>query len=114
MKSDCSLFASHEDLHQISCQTKKTSSSYAEQSFLPYLKTQLHHANVSALCEMNMSRIAKKPLPDLTGEPVSEGASPQTISFHVTGRTWEEFLRVDENKMEPFRLLSDCIASLDV
>ena len=89
--------------------TEKTFSGYAEQSFLPYITAQLRHVKrVDVVWDEYIA------LKATTRSARGAGVRRRVSANNQLPRNWKEFLRVDENKVELFKFLSECIASLGV
>ncbi|KAL9954824.1 hypothetical protein ACROYT_G042404 [Oculina patagonica] len=91
--------------------TEKTFLGYAEQSFLPYIKAQLRHVK---RIDVVWDEYVANSLKATTRSGRGTGVRRRVSANNQLPRKWNEFLRVDENKVELFKFLSECIASLQV
>ncbi|KAK3737278.1 hypothetical protein QZH41_007347 [Actinostola sp. cb2023] len=92
-------------------ETEKTFSDYATKSFLRYIKGQLHHANrVDIVWDVYIENSLKATTRSTRGSGIRRRVQENT----QLPRNWPQFLRVDANKRELFRLLAECAASLDL
>ena len=91
--------------------TEKTFSGYAEQSFLPCLKTQLRHVK---RVDIVWDEYVGNSLKATTRSDRRAGVRRRVAANNQLPRNWKEFLRVDENKRERFKFLAESTSSLEV
>ena len=89
----------------------KTFSGYAEQSFLAYLKTQLHHVK---RVDIVGDEYVENSLKAITISDRGAGVRRRVAANNQLPRNWKEFLRVDENRCELFKFLAESTSSLEV
>ena len=91
--------------------TEKTFSRYAEQSFLPYVKTQLRHVK---RVDIVWAEYVENSLKATTRSDRGAGVRRRVAASNQLPRNWKEFLHVDENKRELFKFLAESTSSLQV
>ncbi|CAH3168150.1 unnamed protein product, partial [Porites evermanni] len=91
--------------------TEKTFSRYAEQSFLPYVKTQLRHVK---RVDIVWDEYVENSLKATTRSDRGAGVRRRVAANNQLPHNWKEFLRVDENKRELFKFLAESSSSLQV
>ena len=91
--------------------TEKTFSGYAEQSFLPYVKTQLRHVK---RVDIVWDEYVENSLKATTRSDRGAAVRGRVAANNQLPRNWKEFLRVDENKRELFKFLAESTSSLEV
>ena len=91
--------------------TEKTFSGYAEQSFLPYVKTQLRHVK---RVDIAWDEYVENSLKATTRSDRGAGVRRRVAANNQLPGNWKEFLRVDENKRELFKFLAESTSSLQV
>ena len=91
--------------------TEKTFSGYAEQSFLPYVKTQLRHVK---RVDIVWAEYVENSLKATTRSDRGAGVRRRVAANNQLPRNWKEFLHVDENKRELFKFLAESTSSLQV
>ena len=84
---------------------------YAEQSFLPYEKTQLRHGK---RVDIVWDEYVENSLKATTRSERGAGVRRRDTANNQLPRHWKEFLRVDENRRELFKLLAESTSSLEV
>ena len=88
----------------------KTFSDYAKQVFSPYIKSQLHHVNrVDVVWDEYFPESLKAETRRKRGKGVRRRVEPSSA---IPGK-WEEFLRIDGNKVELFSFLATSVTALD-
>ena len=90
---------------------EKTFSRYAEQSFLPYVKTQLRHVKH---VDIVWDQYVENSLKATTRSDRGAGVWRRVAANNQLPHNWEKFLRVDENKHELFKFLAESTSSLEV
>lgn len=98
-------------VNMIKPRTEKTFSGYAEQSFLPYLKTPLRHVK---RVDIVWDEYVGNSLKATTRSDRRAGVRRRVAANNQLPRNWKEFLRVDENKCELFKFLAESTSSLEV
>ena len=89
----------------------KTFSDYAKQVFSPYIKSQLHHVNrVDVVWDEYFPESLKAETRRKRGKGVRKRVEPSSA---IPGK-WEEFLRIDGNKVELFSFLATSVTTLDM
>ena len=91
--------------------TEKTFSGYTEQSFLPYVKTQLCHVK---RVDIVWDEYVENRLKATTRSDRGAGVQRRVAANNQLPRNWKEFLRVNENKRELFKFLAESTSSLQV
>ena len=91
--------------------TEKTFSGYAEQSFLPYVKTQLRHVK---RVDIVWAEYVENSLKATSRSDRGAGVRRRVAASNQLPRNWKEFLHVDENKRELFKFLAESTSSLQV
>ena len=89
----------------------KTFFRYAEQSFLPYKKSQLRHVKH---VDIVWDEYVENSLKATTRSKRGTGVRRRDTANNQLPRNWKEFLRVDENRRELFKFLAETTSSLDV
>ena len=91
--------------------TEKTFSGYAEQSFLPYVKTQLPQVKGA---DIVWDEYVENSLKATTRSDHGAGVRRRVAANNQLLRNWKEFLHVDKNKRELFKFLAESTSSLQV
>ena len=91
--------------------TEKTFSGYAEQSFLPYVKTQLRQVKG---VDIVWHEYVKKSLQAATRSKRGAGIRRWVAANNQLPLNLKEFLCVDENKHELFKFLAESTSSFQV
>ena len=89
----------------------KTFSGYAEQSFLPHVKTQLRHVKC---VDIVWDEYVENSLKATTRSYREAGVRRRVAANNQLPRNWKEFLRVDESRRELFKFLAESTSSLEV
>ena len=89
----------------------KTFFGYAEQSFLPYEKTQLRHGK---RVDIVWDEYVENSLKATTRSYREAGVRRRVAANNQLPRNWKEFLRVDESRRELFKFLAESTSSLEV
>ena len=88
---------------------ERTFSEYATQSFLPYVQAQLLHVQ---RVDVVWDEYLPTSLKTTTRQQRGQGTRRCVLPNSPLPRNWQTFLRLDQNKMELFRFLAQCIAGL--
>ena len=89
----------------------KTFSGYAEQSFLPYVKTQLRHVKC---VDIVWDEYVDNSFKATTRSYYGAGVRRRVAANNQLPRNWKEFLRVDKNRHKRFKFLAESSSSLKV
>ncbi len=90
--------------------TAKTFSDYEKEVFSPYIKHQLHHVcRLDIVWDQYFPDSLKTETRAKRGKGVRRRVEPSSV---IPGK-WEEFLRIDANKVELFSFLATHLLSLD-
>ena len=90
--------------------TAKTFSDYEKQVFSPYIMTQLHHVRrLDVVWDEYFPDSLKAETRTKRGKGVRRRVEP---SSNIPGN-WEQFLRIDDNKVELFSFLANCLTTLN-
>ena len=88
----------------------KKFSDYAMQVFTPYIMSQLQHVNrLDVGWDQYFPESLKAETLSKRGKGVRRRIEPQNV---IPGN-WQEFLRINDNKVELFSFLATCVAGLD-
>ena len=90
--------------------TSKTFKEYSEQVFLPYVKSQLQKAN---RIDITWDRYFTDSLKGTARAKRGKGIRRRVIDSTACPTNWANFLRVDENKIELFKLLTESLIVAD-
>lgn len=96
-------------VNMIKPRLEKTFAEYASESFLPYVVTQTRHAE---RVDIVWDDYFEKSLKANTRCNRGAGVRRRVTAANKLPRSWQEFLRVDENKRELFLFLAECISSI--
>ena len=88
----------------------KKFSDYAKQVFTPYIMSQLQHVSrLDVVWDEYFPESLKAETRSKRGKGVRRCVEPHNA---ITGN-WQEFLRIDDNKVELFSFLATCVTALD-
>ena len=88
----------------------KTFSEYATEVLLPHVKNQLHHSSrVDVVWDEYLPDSLKAETRSKRGKGVRRRVEPST----AIPKNWQEFLRIDDNKVELFSFLATSVVAID-
>ena len=87
----------------------KTFSDYAKQVFQPYIESQLQYAS---RVDIVWDEYKPDSLKDESRRKRRNCVQRRVEPSGLVPRNWQDFLRIDENKLEVFSCLTNCIASI--
>jgi len=90
--------------------SSKTFNEYATEVFLPHVKSQLHHSSrVDVVWDEYLPDSLKAETRSTRGKGVRRRVEPST----AIPKNWQEFLRIDDNKVELFSFLATSVVVID-